>query len=204
MVFGKSILIWMIPLIGALIGWVTNYLAIKLLFHPKKPIDLKVFVLHGIFPKNKKKLATRLGTVVQKDLISFGDIKERLANPESLHAMGEEISVHVEKAIRDRLHATKLAETLVPEGVVKGIHQIVVSDIETTLPKMIDQYVDGIEEKIDIKKMVYEKVNNFSDDKLEELILAITSKEFKFIELIGAVLGFLIGCLQLILSEFVG
>ncbi len=191
----------LIPIFGAAIGWVTNYLAIKLLFHPKKPLDLKFFTLQGIFPKNKHKLAGRLGAVVQKDLISFSDIKKRLQDADSMHQMSVEVSNHVELMIRERIHGTKFAQTVIPEGVIKGIHNLVVEDIEAALPQMIGQYMDKIEQKLDIEKMVFDKVSNFSDDKLEDLILAITAKEFKFIELVGAVLGFLIGLIQLFLSQ---
>lgn len=191
----------LVPFIGAFIGWITNYLAIKLLFHPRQPMDFKIFVLHGIFPKNKKKLATRLGDVVQKDLISFSDIKQKLNNPESIHNMGVQISTHVENAIREKLHGTKFAQTVIPDGIIMTIHNMIIADIDNTLPKMIDQYISKLEENVDIKKMVYEKVNEFSDDKLENLILAITSKEFKFIEVVGAVLGFIIGLIQLLISS---
>jgi uncharacterized membrane protein YheB (UPF0754 family) len=188
------------PLVGLIIGWFTNYLAVKLLFRPKKPVDLKLFVLQGIFPKNKLKLANNLGNVVQRDLISFGDIKNRLADPAAVHQMAEQISVHVENMIRDRLHKTKFQQTVVPEGLIKTIHQIITNDIESSLPKLIGQYIDQLEEKIDIYSMVQQKVANFSDEKLENLILSITQKEFKFIELIGGVLGFMIGCLQVVLN----
>lgn len=188
------------PIVGLIIGWLTNYLAVKLLFRPRQPIDLKLFTLHGIFPKNKHKLANNLGNVVQRDLISFDDIKNRLTDPASMHQMAEEVSVHVENMVRERLHKTKFQQTVVPEGLIKTIHKVITNDIESTLPKLIDQYIDKLEEKIDIYAMVQEKVTNFSDEKLEQLILSITQKEFKFIELIGAVLGFFIGCLQVVLS----
>lgn len=196
---------WVLPpIVGLFIGWLTNYLAIKLLFRPRKPIDLKLFVLHGIFPKNKSRLAERLGNVVQRDLISYDDIRAKLEDPKSVHSMAEQVSVHVEKMIRERLHRTKFQQAVVPEGVIQRIHQMVTKDIEDTLPKLIDQYVDRLEEKVDIFGMVKQKVNAFSDDKLEQLILSITSKEFRFIELIGGVLGFLIGCLQVALSYGMG
>ncbi len=192
------------PIVGLIIGWLTNYLAVKLLFRPKKPIDFKLFTLHGIFPKNKHKLANNLGNVVQRDLISFDDIRKKLEDPKSMHEMAEQVSEHVENMIRERLHKTKFQQTVIPEGFIQRIHTMVTADIETTLPKLIDGYVDKLEEKIDIYGMVQQKVSNFSDDKLEELILSITNKEFKFIELIGAVLGFLIGCLQVVLALLTG
>lgn len=196
---------WVLPpVVGLFIGWLTNYLAIRLLFRPRNPIDFKIFTLHGIFPKNKSKLADRLGNVVQRDLISYEDIRDKLEDSNSLHAMAEQVSVHVEGMIRDRLHKTKFQKAVVPEGLINRIHEMVTSDIEKTLPKLIDNYVDKLEEKVDIYGMVQKKVNNFSDEKLEDLILAITKKEFKFIELIGAVLGFFIGCLQVLLNYGLG
>jgi uncharacterized membrane protein YheB (UPF0754 family) len=192
------------PIVGLFIGWLTNYLAIRLLFRPRKPLDFKLFVLHGIFPKNKSKLADRLGNVVQRDLISYDDIRNKLEDPTSMHEMAEQVSVHVETMIRERLHKTKFQQVVIPEGLIQRIHEMVTSDIEKTLPKLIDNYVDKLEEKVDIYAMVQKKVNNFSDEKLEDLILAITKKEFKFIELIGAVLGFIIGSLQVLLNYGLG
>lgn len=196
---------WVLPpIVGLFIGWLTNYLAVRLLFRPRRPIDLKLFVLHGIFPKNKSRLAERLGNVVQRDLISYEDIRKKLEDPASMHQMAEQVSIHVESMIRDRLHKTKFQKAVVPEGLIHRIHTMVTSDIEKTLPKLIDNYVDKLEEKVDIFGMVEKKVNNFSDEKLENLILSITKKEFKFIELIGAVLGFFIGGLQVIMNWWLG
>lgn len=196
---------WMLPpLVGLFIGWLTNFLAVRLLFRPRKPIDFKLFVLHGIFPKNKSRLAERLGNVVQRDLISYEDIRNKLEDPASMHQMAEQVSIHVESMIRDRLHKTKFQKAVVPEGLIHRIHGMVTSDIEKTLPKLIDNYVDKLEEKVDIFGMVEKKVNNFSDEKLENLILSITKKEFKFIELIGGVLGFFIGCLQVLMNWWLG
>jgi uncharacterized membrane protein YheB (UPF0754 family) len=50
--------------------------------------------------------------------------------------------------------------------------------------------------------LVRNKVSNFSDEKLENMLMDITSREFKFIEVIGGVLGLLIGIIQLIIQSF--
>lgn len=41
------------PVICALIGWFTNFLAVKMLFHPHKPIKIGPFTIQGIFPKRQ-------------------------------------------------------------------------------------------------------------------------------------------------------
>jgi uncharacterized membrane protein YheB (UPF0754 family) len=50
---------------------------------------------------------------------------------------------------------------------------------------------------MDVEAVVREKVAAFSSDKLEEMLLGIMRREFRFIERVGAVLGFVIGLVQL-------
>ena len=59
---------------------------------------------------------------------------------------------------------------------------------------------EKLEENLNVQEMVKDRVNAFSSEKLEELLNQLMKKEFKFIELVGAVLGFLIGCIQLGIS----
>jgi uncharacterized membrane protein YheB (UPF0754 family) len=191
---------WTVPLIGAFIGWITNWLAIKMLFRPRKPIKILFLTFHGIFPKNKPRIAQKLGTIVQRDLINFGDIKDRLSDPDALNNFKEEIAVRIEDALRDRIEKSTLASILVPEQLIQSIHKTIVDEIEKNLPEVINNTITKIEEKLDIEEIVTNKVNQFSDEKLEQLLLDITAKEFTFIEIIGGVLGFLIGIIQLIIS----
>ncbi len=192
---------WAVPLIGAFIGWITNWIAIKMLFHPRKPVKFLFLTFHGIFPKNKPRIANKLGIVVQRDLINFSDIKSRLQDPDALNNFKEEIAIRVDNAIRDRIEKSGLLNVIVPDQLIQSVHKTIVDEIERNLPTVIGSSIDKIEEKLDIQQLVQNKVNNFSDEKLEQLLLDITAKEFTFIELIGGVLGFIIGIIQLIISS---
>lgn len=191
---------WHVPLVSAFIGWVTTWLAVKMLFYPRKPLNLGFYEVQGIFPKNKSKIARKLGSVVQKDLINFTDIKNKLKGNESISNFGEEISMQVEKAIRDKIEMSPLARTLVPEQLIQSIHKSITREVEKALPDVIENSITKIEQKLNIEQMVAEKVENFSDQKLEELLLAVTAKEFTFIEIVGGVFGFLIGIAQTLIS----
>lgn len=190
-----------IPTISAFIGWITNVIAIKMLFYPRKPIKVIFFTVQGIFPKNKNRIAEKLGNVVQRDLINFTDIKDKLKDSDSMHNVQEEIALKVDEVLRARLVKMKL-HNVVPEQIIAGTHKVIVREIEKNLPTLIDTTISKVETKLDIKKIVFEKVQNFSDEKLERLLLDITSKEFKFIEILGAILGLFIGIVQLIISYY--
>jgi uncharacterized membrane protein YheB (UPF0754 family) len=68
-------------------------------------------------------------------------------------------------------------------------------------PQIANQMISSLEKKISIEKMVSNKVAQFSSDKLEAILVSIMQKEFKFVEIIGGILGFLIGIIQVLLSQ---
>ncbi len=191
-----------IPIIGSFIGWLTNWVAIKMLFYPRQPKKILFLTFQGIFPKNKTRIATKLGNVVQRDLINFKDIKDKLITSDSLNNVKEEIAIKVDEALRARIERMGL-KNVIPDQLVTATHKVIVKEIDRNLPNMIETTLSKVESKLNIQEIVYNKVQGFSDERLEQLLMDITAKEFKFIEVIGAVLGFVIGIVQLILGGFI-
>ena len=73
-------------------------------------------------------------------------------------------------------------------------------ELEAMFPEMMNQYMGKLQQDLDLEKIVVEKVNNFSSDKLEEVLQKMMNKEFRFVEIIGGVLGFIIGVVQVVVS----
>ena len=192
---------WLQPFIAAFTGWFTTWIAIYMLFHPRNPKRFLGITIQGIFPKRQQQVAEKLGSMVAKELIHFDEIAIQLRNPEQLN----ELTPTIEKHLDNFLHV-KLKEKLpvismfVGGGTLDKIKEGMLEEISLLLPEIISQYTDSLSKKIDIEKMVTEKVANFSSDKLEEILESVMKKEFKFIEIIGGVLGFVIGLIQMGLS----
>jgi uncharacterized membrane protein YheB (UPF0754 family) len=74
------------------------------------------------------------------------------------------------------------------------------SELESMFPDLMQRYMKNLQSELDLEKIVVEKVSGFSSDKLEEILMSIMSKEFRFVEIIGGILGFLIGLLQVALT----
>ncbi len=195
--------IYLLPFIAALIGWFTNFLAIKMLFHPKKPINLGFYKLQGIFPKRQKVLAERLGSVVANNLVHFEDIKKSLDDPAAMATIHKTIEAHLETFLQTKLKENfPMLSMFLNDNTIQKIKNVLTNEIESILPMIVNNYVDKIEQDLNIEKMVSEKVASFSSEKLEELLFAILKKEFRFIELVGAFLGFLIGIVQILLVQY--
>ena len=74
------------PIIGAIIGYCTNYVAVKMLFYPRKEIRIcghRLPFTPGAIPKGKPRLAKAVGNIVGKNLFTKEDIKGRFLSEET-------------------------------------------------------------------------------------------------------------------------
>ena len=69
----------MLPTVGALIGYGTNYLAVRMIFRPVRPVRILGFTLQGLVPRRQAELAASVGRVVGEHLLSHDDLTAALA-----------------------------------------------------------------------------------------------------------------------------
>ena len=187
----------LLPVIASLIGWFTNYLAVKMLFHPRIPFRFLGISIQGVFPKRQKQLAEKLGTLVAEELFSIKEVtlklKELATSEESMDLVGKRI----EQTIREKLvKSFPMLAMFLTDDMVEKVTNLFKTELQDFLGESAQDIGNKLEESLDVKELVREKVEAFSSDKLEEILFSIMRKEFRFIEMIGAVLGFLIGCVQ--------
>lgn len=193
----------MIIAIGVLIGWITNYIAIKMLFRPYKEINLIFFKIQGVLPKRKHEIGLRIAQTIKSDVISMQDILSSLNK--------EELGLHLEKII-DKLLRGKVKSEIVKvfpmaamflsdsmeEKITNSIKSIVLNNKEM----VIEELFKVLEEGVDFEAIIVKNVDSFSLEKLEEITFSLAKTEFKHIEIIGAVLGGIIGAIQAVISFF--
>ena len=194
-----------LPLIAALIGWFTNWVAIKLLFHPKKKIKIGILEIQGVFPKRQKIFAEKLGMVIAREIVSSQDIKEKLNQSNIATEVKTLIDKHINTFINTKLkEAYPQVVMFIYNYIIRQFKDVTMKEIETIVPLILNTYKQGIEKAldgVDIKSTIASKVTNFSSDKLEEIILSIMKKELRFVEISGGILGFIIGLIQVILVK---
>ena len=194
-------LIYLIPFISAFIGWFTNWIAIKMLFHPKDPKRILGVTIQGIFPKRQKQFATKLGAVVANDLLHFDEIIGRIKDPANQRDLAPFIETHIDEFLQVKLkEKLPVISMFVGEGMIQKIKEGLMEEIEVLLPELIIRFTDKLSDSVDVEQIVTEKVSNFSSDKLEEILVSIMKKEFRFVEILGGVLGFVIGLMQVLLT----
>ena len=193
-------LLYTLPLIGALIGWLTNYIAIKMLFHPRNEVRIFFIPVQGVFPKRQKDLARKLGHIVSEELVSVEDLTTHLKEKATSEAILNHIAQRLEEGIASRLpRAFPMLAMFMSSDMTEKIKDFLLGQIGSLNEELIDKLSYELEEELDVHRIVEEKVAAFSTDKLEEILFSIMRREFKFVEMIGAVLGFLIGVAQILI-----
>lgn len=193
----------LIPLISAFIGWFTNWVAIKMLFHPKEPKKILFITFQGVFPKRQRQFAERLGKLVSTELLSFREIEEKIIDPNNIKKLMPFVESKVDDFLRNKLSdAFPIISMFIGESTINQLKNIFMAELEVIFPEMIAAYMKNLESQLDLEKIVTEKVYGFSSDKMEAILNQIMTKEFKFIEVIGAVLGFIIGIVQVLITFF--
>jgi uncharacterized membrane protein YheB (UPF0754 family) len=196
-----SPLILSIPLISAFIGWFTNWIAIKMLFHPRLPVKVLGITFQGIFPKRQHQFAQKLGKLVSEELLSFKDIEAKITDESNLKQVMPIVETHIDNFLRNKLASEMpIISMFIGDKTIEQLKSVFMKELESLFPVLMTSYMGKLRHELDLEAIVTEKVSNFSSDKLEEILQSIMSKEFKFIEIIGAVLGFLIGILQVLIT----
>lgn len=90
-----------------------------------------------------------------------------------------------------------ILKNLMPAGVRQGITDYII----LTANRMLLKEVPGLVASLNIKEMVTEKVDSLDLLRLERLLLSIMEEQFKYINLFGALLGFLIGLMNLVVLQ---
>ena len=191
-------------IIGGIIGWITNIIAIKMLFKPTNPIRIKVLGLEiqGLLPKRRYEIARIIGETVEEELIDFKEIFEKIVDDENCSRIIDIVKNKIVQAINQKL------PILTPQILKNILIQYVEEQIEKESKNVLEDLIKNIYEKtsqdIKIGKIIEDKINLFDLAKIEEITLKIAKKELKHIEMLGGILGAVIGLLQgLILFLFI-
>jgi len=194
-------ILFLIPLLAALIGWITNFIAVKMLFHPQKPLQFLGMTIQGVFPKRQKALAIKLGDLVANELFRMEDVSAKIQSFSTSKENTDAIGKRIEKTIRGKLIETfPMLSMFLSDDMIEKVTHLFRAELEEFITDSTSQLTKDLEKNLNINEMVRSKVSDFSSEKLERILVSLMKKEFKFIEIIGAILGFLIGCVQVLLT----
>lgn len=187
--------------IGGLIGYLTNMIAVKMLFRPIKPKKFLFFTFQGLLPKRKTTIAESMGETIEEAFLSKETIFESFIDDDLANDFKETLKTKIKSKILTIL-PPMLKQMFAPQ-----IESIIEQYIELEGEQLIEELFDSLKthgfEKLNIKELVKTRVDALDFVAFEQLVLNIVRKELRHIELIGLFLGMLIGALQFVITMFI-
>jgi uncharacterized membrane protein YheB (UPF0754 family) len=186
-----------LPVVAALIGWGTNVIAIRMLFWPRKPINILGWQFLGVLPKRKLELARSIAEVLNDEILPMDELLAAANTP----AVREKVAGLITDGLVDRLRRfiPRFILEHTEEKLRLTLEGLVASELETMLSQLAQNLSRELQQSQLLGQLVEERINSLDLLQLEKLVLRVAKHELRYIELFGAVLGLIIGFVQILL-----
>ena len=197
-----TLLQYLLPvLLSCFTGWLTIWLAIKLLFRPNKPITIAGIKIQGFIPANQQMIAQKIGALVSKEFLSFAEIQKKVTDPENLNKLKPEIESHIDDFLRERLKDSfPMISMFVGDKTINQLKTAFLKELESLFPMLMNSYMTRLEKDLDLEKLITEKITGFSIEKAEDILNKSAKKQLMYLHLMGAGIGLIMGLMYIFIN----
>lgn len=190
---------WLLPLFGLLVGWATNWLALKMIFNPKELWHIGPLRIQGLFHKRQYEVARDYGNLVADEVVTPEKILEAILRGTYADRIVTLISHHVERAIDEQAGYAKPFFTLaVGSQRYRQIQQSAVDEIMLQMPDALQHVTSYAEEAMNIRETLITRLQGLDPAEFEGMLRPAFEEDEWILIAVGAALGFAVGWFQLI------
>lgn len=194
-----TIILILTPFITAAIGWFTNWVAIQMLFRPRKPMRLFFWQWQGLIPRRQKQLAAEAAEIIEREIMQQHMIVHEIRKIELGPYLQKAAHKLVWQRIGPQLKAIPLLGGFINDSTLAKFEVIAASAMKDEAGPLMEKVATQFEASVNLKQLIEDNIAAFDLERLEAIVNEVAKREFRTIEQLGAVLGFLIGCLQLLI-----
>jgi len=169
------------PILGAFLGYITNWIAITLLFRPKK----KILGIQGILEKRKPYIAKKVALVIREYLLNTEELKKLVDK--------ERVKTSIEKLVDKSLNKLPSFGRRILSKTLREITYFYFFDKDGLIK---DEFIELALNDSELEKIIEDKIMNYQLEEIENIIKKASGPEISFIMLSGAILGFFIGLIE--------
>ena len=193
-----------VPLITAFIGYITNWAAVKMIFHPREFVGIGRVGWQGVIPARNAKFAHDIAANVGQ-VLSAKDLASGFDPDEIEPLLADRLDAEMPEVVRQAAEVIRpgLWDDMAPEA-----QQMVITQLRSEGSQMAREVVGDLtelsDELLDLEALVVDLLSGENVDRLVRLFQRLGRKELRFIEVYGGVFGFLVGCVQVLLFGVLG
>ncbi len=180
-------LVYFFPLIGAVTGWM-----------------LHALVIHKIIPASQRAIAKNTGKWVGANLVASFKLDEKLRDPSHFEKIKPLIESHIDEFLRVKLgKQMPMLSMFIGDKTVEKMKSVFMDELQQIFPQVIGNFAGNLEKEIDVEKLVAEKLGSMDAGKWKTAVKQKLGKQINDFRLLGAVTGFIIGTLFVVLMLFI-
>lgn len=191
--------VWVMPLFGLFIGWFSDWMALKMVFSPREPTRyFGIFTWQGLFIKRRREVAKGYGEMIADEVITARNIFESGLSGRMSEVLIATISKHAHQLIEQQMGIVKPLVVVMAGGgrKIQNLKNDIAHRLVKRMPALLrhaEAYVDTV---LDVRGTLVSGLQNLSAEEFENVLRPVFREdEWKLIA-VGAVLGFLVGELQ--------
>ncbi len=190
---------WILPVFGLLVGYATNWLALKLIFEPVKPIKIFGRDFQGLFITRQNEVSAEYAAMLANEIFTFDRIFAAIINGPTKEKFVDMISVHAKNAIDEGVGISKpVVKLIAGKRNYDKMKDLVVEKTIKELPSSVKPVFPYAEEAMDLETVFREKMQALSPPEFVDFLRPVFQEDELKLILTGAFLGMAAGFGQLI------
>ena len=194
---------WMLPVFGGVVGSLTNWVALLMIFKPTWPVRIPccccgTFTLQGLFLKRQRQVAEGYARMTTRDVISTRAMLKELLRGPSSDRLFEIAHKHVIQAID--VQAGRMgrgaAQMLLGSDEYEDIKSAVGDKVVGSIEEMLGHAEGYFDKALDLERTLHVKMSALPPDEFEALLRPVFSEDEWKLIVLGGFLGVVIGVAQ--------
>lgn len=189
---------WLMPIVGAIVGIVTNWLAIQMIFRPQEPTKyLGLITYQGLFPKRQAEISRDYGTVAANEILTPKNLIRLVSDGEAGERLATIVIDTINQRIDERYETMKnMMPIQVTPETLERVKTMIVDQIVETAPTVQPEFEAYLSRKLDISNTIETKLGQLPKADFERILRGIFEEDEAILIAVGGVLGLLVGLMQ--------
>ncbi|RZS43480.1 uncharacterized membrane protein YheB (UPF0754 family) [Herbihabitans rhizosphaerae] len=185
------------PIFGFATGWITDYVALNMLFVPNEPRRFLGLKVHGLFLRRQHEVASVYGELIAKEILTPRNLFEGMLTGPKSDRLIALVQKEVQRTIDRQAGIAKPLVVLAVGGRrYREMKQAAVTKVIETAPDAAESMFEYTEKALDIKSTIREKMRELTPTQFIQILRPAFKEDEKTAIAVGAILGGLVGELQ--------
>jgi uncharacterized membrane protein YheB (UPF0754 family) len=191
---------WVLPIGGVIIGYVTNWVALWMIFEPVDPRKIGPLKVHGLFIRRQPEVSEVYGEIIAEDIVTLRNIGDELLHGPSADRTRQMIEDSMRPAVDRAAGPARLAvKAAVGSDRYETIRESVATEaVDYTMTPLTDEEFNR-RQSAAMRDLISERMRELPHADFSELLRSAMREDEWLLLLHGAVLGFVAGCIHLLI-----